>query len=249
MIQNEWIMDHLLKIEDVKKSFDGLSVLKDVSFIMRQGEILGLIGPNGAGKTTLFNIISGFHGADKGQIFFKGHLVSDVSPHVICRLGLARTFQLTRPFKRLTVMQNVLVGAYGSNEGLDKAHDVAEHSLKLVSLWEKASHPVSSLTLYERKRLELARALATDPSLLLLDEVMAGLNPSETQTMIDLLRRIRDSEISIFMVEHVMKAIMSLSDRILVLNYGELIFIGPPSEAAKNRQVISAYLGDEMYVE
>ena len=239
-------MNDLLKVENVTKSFDGLIVLKDVNFVMRQGEILGLIGPNGAGKTTLFDIISGFHRANKGHIYFKGHQVSDESPHVICRLGLARTFQLTRPFKRLTVMKNVLVGAYSSNEGLDTAYDVAEHSLKLVGLWEKANYPISSLTLYERKRLELARALATVPSLLLLDEVMAGLNQSEIHTMIDLLYQIRDSDISIFLVEHVMKAIMSLSDRIMVLNHGELIFIGPPSEATRDRQVISAYLGDEI---
>jgi len=240
----------LLEGKSVSKSFGGLMALSGVDFALEKGEILGLIGPNGAGKTTLFNLITGTYRPSSGRIHFLGKDITRSKPHAICRSGISRTYQLVRPFASLTVLENVLVGIYfgragGRDHGRRAAHDEAEQLIGLVGLAGKIKERAEHLTLMERRRLEIARALATQPAVLLLDEVVGGLNPTEIAQTMDLIRGLRDRGITIFMIEHVMKAIMGLSDRIMVLHHGELIAQGTPEEVANDQRVITAYLGEK----
>jgi branched-chain amino acid transport system ATP-binding protein len=236
----------LLQIEKLIKSFGGLMALWDVNFEIHQGEILGVIGPNGSGKTTLFNVITGFLKANSGKVIFMGKDITDLPPHQICRQGIARIFQLVKPFHQLTTLQNVMVGrAYGKDPATNmrKAKEEVVEILNFVGLGNKIEVVASQLTMAERKRLELARALAAHPQLLLLDELMAGLNSAETETAMDLVNRIRSSGITVILVEHIMKAVLGISDRIIVLSAGEKIAEGSPKEVVKNQLVIEAYLG------
>lgn len=233
----------MLEVRNISKSFGGLKALDDVTLSVGEGEIVALIGPNGAGKTTLFSVVAGFAEADEGTVIFHGTNITDEPAHRICRLGLARTFQLTQPFAALTVRENIAVGAHlhiaRRIEALRKADEVAS----LLNLTEVLHQRADGLTVSFRKRLELARALATDPKMLLLDEVFAGLNPSEIETILPVIRQIRQSGVTIMLVEHVMQAVMRLSDRIVVLNNGRVISQGRPEVVADDPVVIEAYLG------
>jgi branched-chain amino acid transport system ATP-binding protein len=235
----------LLAVDGVSKSFGGLRAIHRVSFDLAEGEMQGLIGPNGAGKTTLFHVVSGFLRPDEGSMTYAGESLAGLRPHDICQRGIVRTFQIARPFLRLTVLENVVVGALQRVAHRREAMAIAEEVLDLTGLAGKAGSMGHSLTLPDRKRLELARALATGPRVLLLDEVMAGLNPTETGRLIDLIRTIHGRGITILLIEHVMKAVMALSQRVLVLNYGEVIARGRPEEVVRDRKVIEAYLGED----
>ncbi|HVP44436.1 MAG TPA: ABC transporter ATP-binding protein, partial [Terriglobales bacterium] len=215
-------MSDLLDVRGVSKRFGGLLAVSDVSFHLAQGEILGLIGPNGAGKTTLFNMVNGVYPPNGGSIWFEGRDITGSPPHRVVQLGLSRTHQIVKPLNGMTVLDNVTVGACFGREyqHLRPARETALEVLKLVGMAERAHSPARSLTIAGKKRLEVARALAARPKLLLLDEVLAGLNPTEIAQMIDLVRRVRDSGVSVFMIEHLMQAVMNLSDRIVVLNFG-----------------------------
>jgi branched-chain amino acid transport system ATP-binding protein len=239
-------MSALLEICDVTKRFGGLLAISHVSFTLNQGEILGLIGPNGAGKTTLFNVVNGIHKSDGGSISFDGRDITGISPCKVVHLGLARTHQIVQPLANMNVLENVTVGACFGRErlGLHAAQAVAREVLEQVALQDRASTLARYLTIAGKKRLEVARALAARPKLLLLDEVLAGLNPTEVAQMIELVRSIRNRGVGVLMIEHLMQAVMSLSDRIVVLNFGQKLAEGRPEEVANNPQVIEAYLGD-----
>jgi branched-chain amino acid transport system ATP-binding protein len=232
----------ILSLVNVTKTFRGLKAVGGVSFEMRPGEILGLIGPNGAGKTTLFNLITGFLKPDEGSITFEGESLIGLKPNRISRRGLVRTFQIVKPFGQLSVLENVAVGAFHRG-GADAAEAKAWEVLKFIGLDHKALSPAFSLTTPDRKRLELGRALACSPKLLLLDEVMAGLNPTEKATVTELVRRIRASGVSVLIIEHAMRVIMGISDRICVLNYGQCIATGDTAAVCADPKVIAAYIG------
>jgi branched-chain amino acid transport system ATP-binding protein len=233
----------LLQVEMASKRFGGLLAVDAASLEVEGAGITGLIGPNGAGKTTLFGLISGFETPSSGRILFKGHDIGALPPHARAALGIARTFQIVRPFAGLSVRENIAVGAHLRNRARTKALEKAQEVARRVGLGEFLDTPASGLTVSGRKRLELARALATEPSLLLLDEVLAGLNPSEVRDVLPLISDIRRSGIAILMVEHVMQAVMSLCDRVFVLAQGRVIAEGSPSVVTKDAKVIEAYLG------
>jgi branched-chain amino acid transport system ATP-binding protein len=240
----------ILEVENISKSFGGLQALNHISFDLAEGEILGIIGPNGSGKTTLFSVICGSIKPDSGKVIFLKRDITGKQCHQICSWGIARTYQIVRPFPYLTTLQNVMTGRlFGerSAANMKKAAEDAEEVLDQVGLINKKEMLAKNLTLPDRKRLEVARALATRPKILLLDEVMAGLNASEAENAMTLVRRIRDSGITIMLVEHVIKAITGLSDRLIVLNAGEKLAEGQPQEIINNKSVIEAYLGRESY--
>jgi len=238
----------LLELRQVSRSFGGLTAVKSVDLQVESGEIVGLIGPNGAGKTTLFNLITGTFRPNRGTIVFEGRDITGLAPNARCRLGIARTFQLVRPFPNLSVLDNVAVGSvYGRQPAASRraAEMAARETLGLLGLSDRAHQLARSLTLVDRKRLELARALATRPKLLLLDELLAGLNPSEVVAAMDLVRGIRDSGVTIVMVEHLVKALFGVSDRVAVLSAGEKISEGTPNRVAQDPRVVDAYLGTD----
>jgi len=235
----------VLEVKGFTKHFGGLTAIKNLSFELNKGEILGIIGPNGAGKTTLFNLITGVYRPDAGTALFKGEDITGLRPHQICERGVARTFQITQPFANLSVLENVKIGAYSRISSTRGAIEEALQILETVGLFEKRNDRASTLSTGHRKKLELAKALATQPELILLDEVVAGLNSREANEMIDQINRIQKQGITILLIEHVMKAIMSLSNRIIVIHYGEKIAEGKPEVISKNEKVIEAYLGEE----
>ncbi|MRR17789.1 MAG: branched-chain amino acid ABC transporter ATP-binding protein/permease [Deltaproteobacteria bacterium] len=234
----------LMTVDSLSKRFGGLEAVKDLSFTVREGEILGLIGPNGAGKTTVFNLISGFIAPDKGKIVFNGRDITGLkAPHCFCHECIGRTFQLVKPFQSMTVLENIMVGAFACTRHTEEARTEAFAILRRIHLLHHAFTLASSLTIADRKRLELGRALGTKPKLLLLDEVMAGLTPKETEEIIGIIKSISDEGITIIMIEHVMKAVMSLSDRIVVINNGIKLVEGLPNDVVKDQRVVDAYLG------
>jgi branched-chain amino acid transport system ATP-binding protein len=238
----------LLELTEVSKRFGGLVAVSKVSFQLEEGEILGIIGPNGAGKTTLFNTLTGFYQPDGGEIRFRGENLLHLKPHQICQRGMVRTFQIVKPFLQLTVLENVVIAALNRTKKVQEARATALRTIEVVGLGGKTDTLATGLTLPHRKRLELARALATEPRLLLLDEVMAGLTPTEVDELIRLLNEINKKGVTILLIEHVMRGLMALSKRVVVLNYGEKIAEGIPEVVVKNRQVIEAYLGEEFAV-
>jgi branched-chain amino acid transport system ATP-binding protein len=236
--------DALLQVESVTKTFGGLHAVQQVSFNMAQGRIVGLIGPNGAGKTTLFNVISGYYAPNVGRIMFKGRDISGMPPYKLAAIGIGRTFQVVKPFPGLTVLENVMIAALCRYPQKKQAEKHAWQILEQTGLADRSSLQASSLTLAGRKRLEVGKALALEPALLLLDEVVAGLNPTEADQTIGLILKLRDQGISILIVEHIMRVIMNISDQVVVLNFGRKIAAGRPDQVAKDPAVVQAYLGE-----
>ena len=233
----------MLEVRQLSKAFGGLKAVDDASLDVRQGEIVGLIGPNGAGKTTLFAAIAGFHKPDAGRVALDGRDITGLEPHRICSAGMVRTFQVTQPFAKISVRDNIMVGAYFGTADRATARRKAEAVAAQVGMEDQLDQMGADLTVAGRKRLELARALATGPKLLLLDEVMAGLNPSEIGDIVEVIKGIRASGVTVLLIEHVMQAVTSLAERVYVLNQGKMIAEGTPAEIASNPQVVEAYLG------
>jgi branched-chain amino acid transport system ATP-binding protein len=234
----------LLTVDKVSMFFGGLAALSNISFSVEQGESLARIGPNGAGKTTLFNVVNGFYKPSRGEVRFKDRTVSGLKPHQICRLGVARTFQVVKPLQRMSVLDNVIASAFLRSRTKAGAERRAREILEVTGLMEDRAMISKGLPLGKRKRLEIARALATEPELILLDESFAGLNPAELDVSIEIIKGIKKKGVTIMIIEHHMKVIMSISDRIVVLNYGQKIAEGTPAEISANPLVVEAYLGE-----
>ena len=238
----------LLQVEEVTKRFGGLTAVNQVSMHVKQGETVGLIGANGAGKTTLFNLIAGAYHVTSGRILFEGKEIQNMPSHKLARIGVARTYQIVKPFSNLTMLENTMVGALQKHSRVEEARRKAEEVLELVEMGDRKNVRGENLNLPELKRMEVARALATEPKILLLDEVMAGLNPTDSGRVINLIRKIgKESGLTIIIIEHVMKAVMTLSDRVYVLNQGCLIADGSPEEVTADPEVIKSYLGEKRY--
>ena len=235
----------MLTLENVTKRFGGLTAVRAVSLDVRERELVGIIGPNGAGKTTLFNVVSGYYRPEEGRVVFAGSDVTGRAPHDICRLGLTRTFQIVKPFGNLSVLDNVMIGALTHTWTVRAARSVAERVVETCGLTPYATARARALPIGLRKRLEVARALATRPRVLLLDEVMAGLNPTELGGMVDLIRRLHAEGLTVIVIEHIMAAMMRLAQRIVVLHHGEKIAEGTPAQIVADRRVVDAYLGEE----
>jgi len=234
----------LLEVNGITKRFGGLIAVNDLSLSLDKGQILGLIGPNGAGKTTAFNMISGFYKPDEGEVFFEGKKINGLRPDQVCKLGVARTFQVVKPFPQLSVRDNVMIGAYNRTNKRREARQEAKEIIEFLGMQDMSDMTASSLSVAHRKRLEVAKALATDPKIILLDEAMAGLRPIETDEMIELVRQISEQGIGLLLVEHVMRVIMSLADHIVVIHHGEKIAEGEPRQIVQDKAVIDAYLGE-----
>lgn len=239
----------MLEIQNISKNFSGLRALKDVTFTVNKGEILGLVGPNGAGKSTLINVMTGIYRPSSGKIVFMENDISKLSPNKICRLGITRTFQSVQTFPHLTAKENVMVATLFGKDGHHNVNVAEENAKRVLDFIgfpeEKHDQHIKNLNMIDLKRIQLARALATEPELLMLDEVSTGLNPKESMEAVRLIEKIRDSGITILMVEHIMRIIMGVSDRIVVLNYGEKLAEGTPKEVAENPEVIESYLGEK----
>jgi branched-chain amino acid transport system ATP-binding protein len=239
--------ESFFEVKRISKNFGGLMAVNSVSFQVERGEIFGLIGPNGSGKTTIFNLITQFFPLTSGDILLKGKSLKGMKTHQICRLGIGRTFQVVKPLKRMTALDNVTASALCRAGTFKEAESLAHEALEFCNLSSQKGKSARSLSIAERKRLEISRALATKPDLLLLDETAAGLNPAELDEAISLIQRIRARGVTIIIVEHIMKVVMSISNRIHAINYGETIAEGTPEEVASNKEVIEAYLGKEAY--
>jgi len=239
---------NILEIKNLVKDFGGLRAVDTLSLSIEEGQILGLIGPNGAGKSTAFNCIAGVYAPTGGEIYFSGEKINQIKPWNLCKKGLARTFQIVKPFRSKSVLYNVMVGSFVTTDKTSAAEEKALNVLKLLQFEDKKDERAGNLTIAELKRLEIARALATEPKLLLFDEVMAGLRPAEVDEMVQIIQNLRDQGITIFIIEHIMRAIMALSDRIVVIHFGKKIAEGSPQEVASDDNVIKAYLGDEYVI-
>ena len=239
---------NILEINHLVKDFGGLRAVDTLSLSIAEGEILGMIGPNGAGKSTAFNCIAGVYAPTKGDVYLADKKINGVKPWNLCKNGLARTFQIVKPFRTKSVLYNVMVGSFVTTDKAAVAEEKALNVLKILSFENKRDERAGNLTIAELKRLEVARALATEPKLLLFDEVMAGLRPAEVDEMVQIIKNLRDQGITIFVIEHIMRAIMALSDRIVVIHFGKKIAEGSPQEVASDENVIKAYLGDEYVV-
>jgi len=237
----------LLESRNLGMHFGELAALQNINLSVEKGEILGLIGPNGAGKTTFFNCVTGFLNATRGQIFFNGQDITRLGPHRICHLGICRTFQIVQSFHEMTVLENIMMGAFCRHAGARASTARAEEVLEITGLQDKRNQLAGSLTLADQKRIELARTIATQPHLVLLDEVMAGLNPTETDEAVELIRKIHRMGLTLIVVEHVMEVIMDISQRIAVFDSGELIVEGPPEKVVRDERVIKAYLGEDYH--
>ncbi|MBW1616280.1 MAG: ABC transporter ATP-binding protein [Deltaproteobacteria bacterium] len=238
-------MDDILKLQNITMDFGGLRAVDSLNITIKKGEILALIGPNGAGKSTVFNCVAGVYKPTGGEIYFQNKKIAGKKPWNLCEIGLARTFQIVKPFPSKTVLYNVMTASFLKTSSIKIAEKKAIDILKLFDFEDKKNIKAGNLTIADLKRLEIAKAMATEPKLLLLDEVMAGLRPSEVDDMVSIIKKVRDGGVTIFVIEHIMRAIMALSDKITVIQFGKKIAQGLPAEIAKNEQVIKAYLGDD----